>query len=166
MMKNPAFRIVGFYTLGIFALLLFANTARAASADVSAVLDKTALHPGDKSTVAVIVDVNPGLHAQSHTPLDSSLIPLVVKMDDNAMVAMGEVIYPPAQIKTFPELGQVSVYTGQTVILVPVTVNGSAPLGQLTISGTVHYQACNDTACFAPQTQHFQIDTEIVAASV
>jgi thiol:disulfide interchange protein len=163
-MKNPASRFVCLFALGLFTLLRCA--AAAPSADVSAVLDKTALHAGDKSTVAVIVDVHPGLHAQSHTPLDPSLIPLVVKMDASASVSPGDVIYPSAQIKTFPELGQVSVYTGHTVILVPVTVDASAPPGKMTISGTVHFQACNDSACFAPQTLHFRVETEVVAASV
>ncbi len=164
-MKNAAFRFLFVFVLGLFTLLNSASAA-APSADVSAVLDKTALHAGHKSTIAVIVDVHAGLHAQSHTPLDPSLIPMVVKLDDSTSVSSGDVIYPTPQIKTFPELGQVSVYTSHTVILVPMTVSADAPMGKITISGTVHYQACNDSACFAPQTLHFKVETEIVSASV
>lgn len=148
-------------------MLLWTNAAIAApGAVVSAVLNKTAMHPGDQATIAVIVDVNPELHAQSHRPLDPNLIPLVVKLDANPMATAGEPIYPAGKIEMFAALGQVSVYTGRTVVMVPVTISSGASLGKFSISGTVHYQACNDVACFAPQTQHFMVDLEIVAASV
>src|ERR1700722_11604163 len=123
-MIGSASRLVRLCTLSIFALLLWANSAMAApGAVVSAVLDKTALHPGDQATVAVIVDVNPGLHAQSHKPLDPNLIPLVVKLDTNPMATRGEPVYPPGKIEMFAALGEVSVYTGRTVVLLPVTIS-------------------------------------------
>src|SRR5580692_2560370 len=166
-MVTRASRFLRIASLGILALLLWTNVAVAApGAAITAVLNETALHSGDQATVAVIVDVNPGLHAQSHKPLDPNLIPLVVKLDANPMAMLSEPIYPAGKMEMFAALGEVSVYTGQIVVLMPVTISSSAPLGKFSISGTVHYQACNDVACFAPQTQHFQIDTEIVAASV
>src|SRR5580692_4538588 len=152
-MVTRASRFLRIASLGILALLLWTNVAVAApGAAITAVLNETALHSGDQATIAVIVDVNPGLHAQSHTPLDPNLIPLVVKLDANPIATPGEPIYPPAKIEMFAALGQVSVYTGRTVVMVPVTLSAGAPLGKMTISGTVHYQACNDVACFAPQT--------------
>ena len=154
-------------TIGlVLGVLLCLQLGAEKSTDISAVLSVMPLHPGDKAMVAVIVDVNPGLHAQSNKPLDDSLIPMIVKMNANPVVSSGDVIYPPPQLKTYPELGQVSIYTGHTVILVPVTVSATAPLGATTISGSVSYQACNDTACFVPEKQKFEVDTEIVAASV
>ncbi len=134
------------------------------SADVSTKLSASAVHPGDRATLAVIVDVHQGLHAQSHTPLDANLIPLVVKIDANSVLSFGEPNYPPPHVEQYPELGQVSVYTGQTVVLVPISVDAKAPTGPVTISGSVRLQACNDRACFAPETIRFELQTSVVPA--
>jgi suppressor for copper-sensitivity B len=143
-------------------ILLAAMCMAAGRADVSAVLSSTGLHAGDKAEMAVVVDVHAGLHAQSHTPNDPSLIPLLVKMDPTDGITFGEPAYPPGENKVYPELGTVNVYTGKTVIRVPLTVSNEAKPGDLKISGHVRYQVCNEVACFAPENPPFEIDVSVV----
>jgi thiol:disulfide interchange protein DsbD len=150
--------------LGLMSMLTTSTAAARTSADVTAALSATGLRPGDNATIAIVLTVHPGLHAQSHKPLDPNLIPLVVKLDPNSSVAFGDVVYPPGQMKVYPQLGAVNVYTDRVTIFVPATVAKDAPLGAVTISGTVRLQACNESMCFPPETQKFQVDTQILAA--
>ena len=50
------------------------------SADVKAFLNTSAVHPGDKATLAVQVMVHQGLHAQSRTPLDDDYVRFDLKL--------------------------------------------------------------------------------------
>ena len=114
------------------------------------------IQPGTDAAHALLhvrVAIPAGLHAQSHTPLDDSLIPLVLKTDPAPGVQFGTPVYPLPLVENFAALGQVSIYTGTIDITVPLTF---APGPTAAISGTVHYQACNDTSCFPPRTVHFQ----------
>ena len=134
------------------------------SADVSAVLSTTAVHAGDKPTIAVVVNVHDGLHAQSHTPFDEYAIKFDLTPDKNDQASFGTTVFPPGQEKTFPNLGKLSVYEGKTIIRVPVTINTDAKPGALKLSGSVTFQACNEVSCFPPETITFSIDTTVVAA--
>jgi thiol:disulfide interchange protein DsbD len=152
------------FSLGLIFLPTTPAMAARTSADVSAVLSTTALRPGDSAMMAVVINVHPGLHAQSHKPLDPNLIPLVVKLDPNPSATFGEIAYPPGQTTVYPQLGAVNVYTNRVVVFVPLSVAKDAAVGPTTISGSVRLQACNDSMCFPPETQKFQVDTQILAA--
>ena len=153
------------FAFGI-VLLLSAVTARAqqSSADVSAALSTTAVHAGDKPTIAVIVDVHDGLHAQSHTPVDEYAIKFEVATDKNDQAAFGAVEYPKPLEKTFAALGKMSVYVGRTIVRVPVTIGADAKPGALKLSGNVTFQACDDNSCFPPETVNWSISTTVVPA--
>jgi suppressor for copper-sensitivity B len=151
----------------IFILtLLSTSVAQAArsSADISAALNVSALKPGQAAMIAVVVDVHPGLHAQSHQPLDPNLIAFELSADANPHITFDAPIYPPGQIEDYPVLGRISVYTGRTIAYVPLHVQPDAPPGPITLSGQLQLQACNDSSCFAPEHPVFSIQTEIVAA--
>src|SRR5689334_954731 len=72
----------------------------------SAVINYTGLHPGQKAMAAVVVEVDEGYHAQSHTPLDPSLIPFEIKPSENPAVTFGAPEYPAGKIEEYPALGK------------------------------------------------------------
>src|SRR5437588_10883749 len=49
-------------------------------AEVSAALNVAALKPSAQATIAVVLDVKEGFHAQSHVPLEENLIPCRVTL--------------------------------------------------------------------------------------
>lgn len=132
---------------------------------VSAQLATAKLQRGQQAVLAVVGQVGPGLHAQSHTPLGEGLIAYQVTLDPATGVDVLAPQYPPGQIENYPALGQLSVYTGKVIIYVPLRVAANAPLGAVTIKGTVSCQICNDKACFAPEDVAFELQTEVVDAS-
>ena len=116
--------------------------------------------------LAIVFEVPPGLHAQSHTPLSEYLIKFQVSGDENPNLEFLDPIYPPAQTISSPELGPQSVYTGRQIIYIPIRIKSGATLGPTTVSGKLTWQACNDHACFArKRNQPFSVETQIVAAS-
>ena len=102
------------------------------------------------------LSIDDGFHAQSHTPLDSHLIPLTITMNDAAGASFGEPRYPPATVEDYPLLGKVSVYTGAVTIDVPMQ-RSDASAEPATLSGFVRLQICNSNTCFAPQKLSFEI---------
>jgi thiol:disulfide interchange protein DsbD len=161
------------FTLPIWTLLcialssmapLFASAAMV-TATYSATLNSSALQPGHTAIAAVIVDIKPGYHAQSHAPLEDYLIKFQVAMDPNPAIEFLEPIYPKPIVQVFGALGMQSVYTGRVIVYVPMRIKATALPGDLTLTGKLTWQACDDRSCFAPERdQPVEIKTKIVAA--
>jgi thiol:disulfide interchange protein DsbD len=152
-------------------VLLLPGISQAApqTATYSAKLNASALQAGQTAVAAVIVDIKPGLHAQSHAPLTGTgvnYIKFEVTPEANPNIEFLDPVYPPETVENFPALGPQSVYTGEVIVYLPMRVKTGAAVGDVTISGKLTWQACNDRVCFAPsRNQPFQIDTQIVPAS-
>jgi thiol:disulfide interchange protein len=139
------------------------------TANYSAKLNTSALQVGQTAVAAVIVDIKPGLHAQSHAPLSGTGVNYIrfeVKPDANPNVDFLDPIYPSPLIENFAALGPQSVYTGPVIVYLPMRVTTGAMVGDITISGKLTWQACNDHTCFPPsRNQPFEIATRIVPAT-
>jgi len=133
------------------------------SADVSAALNFSGLHPGQTAMIAVVVTVHDGLHAQSHTPLDANLIPFQLKPDANTSADFLDAVYPPGEVHDY-EAGKMSVYTGKVIAYLPIRVKPEAATGAITLSGVVNLQACTEKSCYAPENEKWTIQTTIVPA--
>ncbi len=155
----------------VLAVLMLPGICAAAmqTATYTAVLNTSSLQVGQTAVAAVVVDIKPGLHAQSHTPLTGTgvnYIKFEVTPDANPDVDFLDPIYPDGKIETFVALGPQSVYTGEVIVYLPMRVKATAAVGPATISGKLTWQACNDHVCFAPaRNQVFTIETSIVPAS-
>ncbi len=137
--------------------------AKPTSADVAATAP-AAVHPGGTATVTVAVTVHDGLHAQSHEPGNPDYIPLVVTLSPAAGATVGTPKYPAGEDVNYPQLGMLNVYVGRVTVDVPVTVAADAPAGALHLSGKVSLQACNERACFQPESIPFAVDLTVAAA--
>jgi hypothetical protein len=92
----------------------------------------------------------PGFHVNSDKPNGEYIIPLTVEWVA-APLAAGRVTYPK------PELLKVgndtlSVFTGDFIVESQFEAPPNAPPGPATITGKIHYQACNTQMCFRPST--------------
>jgi len=140
-------------------LAIFACTSVVLAAphgQVSASWHKAAPKPGQPAQLDIVVTIDAGYHAQSHTPADAYLIPLVVTMDPIVGVTFGDPNYPPGESVDDPALGHENIYTNQVVVAVPVTLNDASGLGS-TIQGKLRFQACDSKACYPPVSLPFSI---------
>jgi thiol:disulfide interchange protein len=132
---------------------------------IKAALNVTALRPGKPAMAAVVVDVKPGFHAQSHTPSQEYLIKFQLKVDDNPSLTFGESVYPDGEVyNTKTALGMLNVYTGRIIVRFPVEVKSGAAMGDVKIKGSVRFQVCDDNVCYPPVKTPFEIATSIVPA--
>src|SRR5580658_9063568 len=109
--------------MAIFSAPAFAQTQTAA---YSAALSVSALGAGQNAALAVVVDVAPGLHIQSHQPLDPNLIPFDISLDANPNLQFLDPVYPEPVMEHFAGLGVQSVYTGRVIVYFPIRVSASA----------------------------------------
>ncbi|HLL88547.1 MAG TPA: cytochrome c biogenesis protein CcdA, partial [Tepidisphaeraceae bacterium] len=135
-------------------------------AKVDAKLSVSALQPARSASLAVVIDIPPGLHAQSHTPSQKTFIPLTVTLTPPAQpsVTFGDPQYPSGVDKTYPALGKLNVYDGQVIVRVPVTVGPDAKPGDATLAGSVRLQMCDDKFCYPPKRVPFSIAVKIAPA--
>ena len=139
-------------------------------ATVSAFVNTDQAQPGRQLLVAVVLDVEPGYHAQSSVPIQDFLIPFRLEKLAATAGSVGAPVYAEGHIENYPALvmpgdkGDLSVYTGRAVHYVPVEVSADArPGSTLTVRGEATYQICDDKNCYPPETATWEVSVPIAA---
>ncbi|MBN2411827.1 thioredoxin fold domain-containing protein [candidate division KSB1 bacterium] len=131
--------------------------------DVEVKSSQNAVVPGEPFMIAVILNIEPGLHINSHTPGSDFFIPTIVTFDSLKDVEFSVPVYPKALLKAFPfSEEKISVYDKQVVIVSRVTTKPEYAAGTIKISGKVSYQGCDDNVCFPPGDEFFEINLDVV----
>jgi DsbC/DsbD-like thiol-disulfide interchange protein len=102
--------------------------------------------------LALFVDVapKPGIHV--YAPGSENYIPITVKLNAQPEIKAGKLAYPKSEQVTLLD-EKVSVFQKPFRLTQDVTIDKSAKAGStVTVAGTVHYQACDDRVCYAPET--------------
>ncbi|MGA2250966.1 protein-disulfide reductase DsbD domain-containing protein [Terracidiphilus sp.] len=113
--------------------------------------------PAGKSTAVVLhFRVAPGLHVNSHSPKDESLIPTALSIPAESGVKLDAATYPQGTDFTLPAdpESKLSVYTGDFAIQARIT---AAP-GDHLVEAKLRYQACDQQQCMPPKTATVAID--------
>jgi hypothetical protein len=113
--------------------------------------------PADKpSPVALHFRVAPGFHINSHKPKEDYLIPTTFAVPQSSGVRLESATYPEGIDYTLPlDPGTtLSVYADEFTIETRLV----APRGNHLVEATLHYQACDKSACFPPKTITVPID--------
>ena len=155
---------IGQILLGFLLLISTATLARARQdVDIEqAVTNVSALQPGQQAVAAVVIQVKPGFHVQSHAAVDQALM---INLESNPAVTFHEPIYPPGTDETYTYSPKpLNVYTGKVTFYIPFEVKSDATPGDAKISGKIQYQACDDKQCYLPAKIPFTIETRIIAA--
>ena len=155
---------IGGYGAGVAPHRL-AGGAAPSRADLSAALNYKSLQSDQQAVIAVIFDIKPGFHAQSHTPSNPQFIAMQVSLDPNPAIQPLPPQYPPGQDVAYPALGRLNVYTGRIMVYVPLQVKANAPPGPLVITGKAVYQICDEQSCYAPERPAFRVETQLVPAN-
>ena len=110
---------------------------------------------GRQAALWVRFHVNQGYHVNSRTPKSELLIPTVLKLDPATGVKAGAMVYPAGTMYSFSfdPTQKLDVYAGD--FTVKLTVVASA--GEHSVSGALHYQACDNAACYPPRSLPVQI---------
>jgi hypothetical protein len=118
---------------------------------------------GRPATVEFDFRVKEGMHVNSNTPKSEYLIPTRIRFMPPTDIAVSKVTYPAGQelALAFSPKDKLSVYSGDFKITAQVNATRAATTGPYTVHGELKYQACNDKACFPPQTLPIAFQLEV-----
>jgi DsbC/DsbD-like thiol-disulfide interchange protein len=104
--------------------------------------------------VPLHVDVTPRPNIHVYAPGQPGYIGITLTLDANAPVRVsGKPKYPAPRKLFMPVLNETQlVYSTPFRLTQDVTIPRTAAPGALTITGTLRYQACDDTICYKPVT--------------
>ncbi len=131
---------------------------------VTVVAAKSVVAAGSDLPVAIILDLDPGWHVHTHHPIvppelgDASFyIKAELKAKpggDGSLTPHADFIaWPPpvlVDVNFGPKPVKYGVYTGRTIIYLPITIAANARPGDAMLTILATYQACNDRSCMAP----------------
>lgn len=121
------------------------RSAQANRHHVELLTDSVQVLANKPQDVEVRFRVEPGFHINSHTPKDELLIPTELRLDKGAARVWDERYPPGSRFRLAIGAGEdLDVYQGQFRVIVHV----QAPKGNSTLTGVLHYQACDGSSCF------------------
>lgn len=96
------------------------------------------------------------------SPAPEGMVAVAIELDDNPLLVLRDVIRPPSETHQLAGTAErFEVHHGVVELRLPVTINGTVTANdgvkQLTIAGTVCWQACDDAVCELPDRQRFEI---------
>lgn len=122
------------------------GSAHAAVAASPATVDAA---PGARVALRLDVTPKPGVHV--YAPGTQDFIPIELKLDAKPEFKAGKTVYPKSELMTFGD-EKVPVFQKPFQLTNDVTLAKSAKAGStVTVSGTVHLQACDDKVCYPPE---------------
>lgn len=114
---------------------------------VSLQTDAFTVQAGKSGWIELRFHVAPGFHINSHMPGDETLIPTDLRLETSPAGRLLRTEFP-AGTPYHLEIGQgetLSTYGKDFAVRLQLKV---AEKGQTTLSGTLHYQACDNASCF------------------
>ena len=109
--------------------------------------------PGARVALNLDVAPKPAMHV--YAPGQENYIPISVTLDENTAIKPASATFPTPEKRTVKDLGETQlVYSRPFRIVqnVAIAKTPSPKAGPLAIKGTVKYQACDESICYAPIT--------------
>ena len=130
-----------------------------------AAADVDRIQPGAKFRVAVVADIQKGFHLNSNKPQQEGLIPTDLFPYAVKGLNFDRPVFPPGKIEKSP-IGDLSLYAGQAVVVLPIEADVDLKGKELRISGVLTYQACSDETkqCFPPTGVEWEVTLPIAQA--
>ena len=103
-------------------------------------------------------------HINSNKPHSELLIPTTLRLNTTDPIRIASVTYPAGQDMSFPFApnDKLSVYSGDFAITTAVKALPSAINGTYSVSGELHFQACDRSACYPPKSIPVKFEVTVV----
>lgn len=139
-----------FHPAAVKAFLQGVSSPQGKGGHVAFVADGQSVAANRSSTVLLHFRVDPGFHINSHAPKSDMLIPTRLLVEDMNGAEVATVDFPEGTPYSFafePKT-KLDVYTGDLTL----TAHVKAKPGNYTLKAALHYQACDQAACYPPKT--------------
>ena len=118
--------------------------------------EQISIEAGKSATADLHFKVLPGMHINSHTPYEKSLIPTNLAVVEGQGVKITAVDFPAGKdfSFSFSPNEKVSIYSDEFVLHAHLT----AARGEHLLQAALRYQACDSNTCYPPKTIPVAID--------
>lgn len=154
-------------TIGLLAVLASAALAQGGpELKLSAITFVDGIPAGSEGRAALSVALPEGWHVNSNAPLEDFLIKTELKLESSDALDVLQVVYAEPELKQFGFSDEpMSVYEGEFLIGFTVRASENISIGEHELIGTLRYQACDDTSCYAPKTVPVNVSLNVADAS-
>ena len=128
---------------------------------VTAIFEADGARAGATYQAAVDAKLDAGFHVNSNEPLDEGLIATSLTIDPPDGIVLSAVAWPESFMFTVGQ-DELAVFGETFVIGIALDLAKDLAVGQHVVSGTLRYQACNDTMCFFPKTAPLSFPINVV----
>ena len=121
------------------------------------------LEKGKGAPIHLDFRVAQGFHINSNHPNSQLLIPTVLRLDPPTDLTLGNITYPAGQDLAFafsPD-EKLSVYSGDCSVRATARTIGSLRPRAYRVHGELHYQACDNSACYPPKSLPVAFDVRV-----
>jgi len=159
MMKQWLVAMVAIFALGSRPIMLAAEPTTTRHVSVATSASAASVAPG--SRVSLIVEITPKPNMHVYAPGQKDVIPVSLTLGPGEAAAAQPLQFPQGEKLEIKELGETQLVYSRTFRLVQdVTIPASRSLikraasrgASLVVKGTLKYQACDNTICYAPVT--------------
>lgn len=121
------------------------------------------IKPELSAKIAFQFQLEPEWHINSNKPLDEFLIPTELTFEENPLVQIKKVIYPPSkEVKLSFSEEPLSVFENDFLVGIELIVLPDAQtVNTIELTGTLKYQPCNDRQCLPPSSIPVKISLNI-----
>lgn len=137
--------------------------------DVAVHLDRTKVAPGGQIIAAVMFDHDQGWHVQAHASDDPDVITTTLSAASSDPARLKphnkHIQWPKIHYGEYGGLGEVPVFSGKAIAYVPITVPPDVSSGEVSLTITTRFQACDDTLCMRPAEQTFEKTVSVIPLS-
>ena len=125
---------------------------------------KVQVRPGGTANVELAFRIGSEFHINSNKPKSELLIPTALKLSAGTPVSVVTLKYPAGQDMSFPFAPdeKLSVYSGDFAITAVVKAPSNAASGSYPVTGELHFQACDRSACYPPRSIPVKFDVTVV----
>lgn len=151
--------------LTLSASLVAAAQRGPTSIELTPLYETDAARAGSSFRIAVDVQLDEGYHVNSEAPLDPFLIPTELLVAAPEGVTLRNLAYPESI--PFDQIGdiQLVVFEERFRIALSMTLAEDLPAGELVLPARLKYQSCDETTCYAPTQEDFELRFEVVPAA-
>jgi thiol:disulfide interchange protein DsbD len=167
MKENPAYNIMFKALFPIVLVLFLINCSYSQDQlQASATAGKKDFQLSESIKINVKGTVQDGYHINANKVTDEDLIPTSLKIESNDFKLVKASWPPSHKFKFSFSETELDVYQGAVNIGVTLKANKNLKPGKYQVSGSIHYQACNDRACFTPKDAPFSVQVVLKEDSV
>lgn len=127
---------------------------------------RVVLAPGGSAEARLAVLVASGFHLQANPASEEYLVPTRLELAKGSDIRPGKPIYPPGRpYRLQGASSDLLTYEGRFEIRLPLEASARAKPGDRTLTGKLHYQACDAKTCLFPSSVAVKLQVTVAPPS-